>query len=373
MKDVMGLIYTGEGDSRLRELTMLRAIAALPIASRYRLIDFQVSSMVNSGMRNIGVIMQKNYHSLMDHLGSGKEWDLHGKNNGLVILPPFLTRENVGVYNGMLDALRSNASYLSRSKQEYVVLSGSDILYNTRFDDMVKQHVESGADITLMYTNDPTMQRSEFGTYLKVDEAGDIADMEVAPTKPSLPSTYMQVLVTKREFLYTLADSGVAHGLHDLDREILKEAVQEKKLKIKGFEFTGKAWRIDSVQDYFNCNMALLQKEERSAVFTNENPVYTKVRDEMPASYGDNVHVVNSLVADGCVIEGEVENSILFRGVRVAPGAHVKNCIIMQDGQVHEGAQIENCILDKQTVIKRNARLIGPSAYPIVIAKNVVI
>ena len=373
MKDVMGLIYTGEGDSRLRELTMLRAIAALPMAGRYRLIDFTLSSMVNSGIRNIGVIMQKNYHSLMDHLGSGKEWDLHGKNNGLVILPPFLTRENVGVYNGMLDALRSNANYLSRSKQEYVVLSGSDILYNNRFEEFVKAHVESGADITLMYTRDPAMKRDEFGTYIDVNETNDVVDMEVAPTHPNLPCTSLEVLVCKREFLRELVDKGVAHGLHDLNREILKDAIQEKRLKVKGFEFKEKAWLIDSVQNYFKANMDLLDPAQRKAVFQKHNPVFTKVRDEMPASYGENVWAINSLVADGCVIEGVVENSILFRGVRVAPGAHVKNCIIMQDGQVHAGAQIENCILDKQTVIKRNARLIGPTAYPIVIAKNVVI
>ena len=183
----------------------------------------------------------------------------------------------------------------------------------------------------------------------------------------------MHVLVTKREFLRVLVDKGVAHGLHSMDKEILQEAVHEKRMRIKGYEFTGKAWRIDSVQDYFKCNMDLLKKEDRHALFAPEKPVYTKVRDEMPASYGDEVWIMNSLVADGCVIEGVVENSILFRGVRIAPGAHVKNCIIMQDGQIHAGAQIENCILDKQAVIKRNARLIGPSAYPIVIAKNVVI
>ena len=126
MKDVMGIIYTGENDARLRELTIIRAIAALPVAGRFRVIDFLVSSMVNGGMKNIGVIMQKNYHSLMDHLGSGKEWDLHGKTNGLHILPPFLTRENVGLYPGVLDGLRSNTDYLNRSKQELVVLSNSN-------------------------------------------------------------------------------------------------------------------------------------------------------------------------------------------------------------------------------------------------------
>ena len=155
MKNVMGVIYTGENDANLRELTLTRAIAALPVGGRYRVIDFLLSSMVNGGIKNVGVIMQKNYHSLMDHIGSGKEWDLHGKNDGLKVLPPFLTRENVGVYSGMLDALRSNTNYLSRSKQEYLVLSNSTIIYNANIAEFVAYHQNSGADITicLLYTS----------------------------------------------------------------------------------------------------------------------------------------------------------------------------------------------------------------------------
>ena len=371
MKDVMGIIYTGESDARLRELTMFRAIAALPVAGRYRVIDFLLSSMVNGGLKNVGIIMQKNYHSLMDHLGSGKEWDLHGKNNGLRVLPPFLTRENVGVYTGLLDALRSNTDFLSRSKQEYVVLSNSNIIYNADIDALVRYHVDSGADITLMYTKDPTMLRDEYGTYLAVDEEGKVTDLEVEPTHPTLENSFMDVMVLKRELLRSLVDKGVAHGQHDMNRDVLRHMVQEGNGRINGYEYTGPCWRMDSVQSFYRFNMDVLDSETRSKLFAY--PVYTKVRDEMPARYGENVNVVNSLVADGCIIEGTVENSILARGVRVAPGAHVKNCIVMQDGQIHSGAYIENCILDKQAVIKRNAKLIGPAAYPIVIAKNVVI
>ena len=373
MKDVMGIIYTGENDARLRELTMTRAVAALPVAGRYRIIDFLVSSMVNGGIKNVGVIMQKNYHSLMDHLGSGKEWDLHGKNDGLHILPPFLTRENVGVYGGFLDAVRSNTNYLSRSKQEYVVISGSDVIYNADMDSFMRYHVDSGADITVMYTADPKMQRDEYGTYLSVDENGDVTDVEVDPTHPRLPNTFMNVLMIRRELLRDLVDSSVAHGHHVLNRDVILPLVENKKARIKAYAYTGLCWNIDSVQSFFRFNMDVLDSGIRHQLFSPDLPVYTKVRDEMPASYGDEAQVVNSLIADGCIIEGTVENSVLFRGVRIAPGAHVKNCIIMQDGQVHSGADIENCILDKQAVIKRNARLIGPEQYPIVIAKNVVI
>ena len=373
MKDVMGIIYTGQDDARLRELTTLRAIAALPVASRYRVIDFLMSSMVNGGIKNIGVIMQKNYHSLMDHLGSGKEWDVHGKIDGLHVLPPFLTRENVGVYSGELDALRSNNTYLSRSKQEWIVVSGSDIIYNADMDAFVSYAKDNQADITMMYTANPAMKRDEYGTYIQVDEQGHVTDMEVDPTHPSAPYTFMEVYAMRRELLLSLVDRGAAHGLHDFTKEMVQRMLSEGQLRVSGFEYKGPCWRIDSVQSYFRFNMDVLNTDVRRELFAADKPVFTKVRDEMSARYGENPNVTNSLVADGCIIEGTVENSVLFRGVRIAADAHVKNCIIMQDGQVHAGAYIENCILDKQAVIKRNAKLIGPEAYPIVIAKNVVI
>ncbi len=373
MKDIMGLIYTGENDARLRELTVTRAIAAMPVAGRYRVIDFLVSSMVNGGMKNIGVITQKNYHSLMDHLGSGKEWDLHGKNDGLHILPPFLTRENVGLYPGLLDALRSNSNFLVRSKQEILVLSNSNIIYNAHLDELVQYYRDTDADVTLMYTKDASMKRDEYGTYLALDESGIVKDMEVSPTHPGYDNVYMQVLVIKRELLRDLVDKAVSHGFHSMDKDILLRLVQDRSAKINAYEYKGKCWQIDSVQSYFRFNMDILDPANRKNLFRDELPVFTKVRDEMPACYGEKATVINSLVADGCTVEGTIENSILFRGVKIAPGAYVKNCIIMQDGQVHEGAYIENCILDKQAVIKRNARLIGPEAYPIVIGKDVVI
>ena len=373
MKDVMGLIYTGENDARLRELTVTRAIAAMPVAGRYRVIDFLVSSMVNGGMKNIGVITQKNYHSLMDHLGSGKEWDLHGKNNGLHILPPFLTRENVGLYPGLLDALRSNNNFFIRSKQETLVLSNSNIIYNAHLDELVQYYRDTEADITLLYSRDQSMKRDEYGTYLALDDQGNVTDLEVQPTHPSYDNVYMQVMVIKRELIKDLVDKAVSHGLPSMERDIILRLVQNKSARINAYEYKGKAWQIDSVQSYFRFNMDILDPKMRKGLFREDLPVYTKVRDEMPACYGDDSTVVNSLIADGCQLEGTVENSVLFRGVTVAPGAHVKNCIIMPDGQVHEGAYIENCILDKQAVIKRNSKLIGPEAYPIVIGKDVVI
>lgn len=373
MKNVMGVIFTGEKDNFLRELTLLRAIAAMPVAARYRVIDFLVSSMVNSGIRNVGVIMQKNYHSLMDHLGSGKEWDLHGKNDGLYILPPFLTRENVGVYNGTLDALHSNMGYLRRSRQEYVLLSNSLIVYNANFSEMFDHHMDSGADITMMYTKNPDMQSPEYGIYLDVTEDGMVAGFEIDPTKPRYANTGMEVMLMRKELLLDLVDRGAAHGYHGLTRDVIQRMVRDAGMKIAAYEYKDICFRMDSVQSYFKFNMDMLDPKKRQALFREDRPVYTKVRDEMSARYLDNARVVNSMVADGCMVDGTVEHSVLSRGVKIDKGAAVKNCIIMQDCHVEAGVQLENCILDKQAVIKRDGRLIGPSAYPIVISKNMTI
>ena len=373
MKNVLGMIYTGEKDSFLRELTLMRAIAAMPVAGRYRVIDFLVSSMVNSGMKNVGVIMQKNYHSLMDHLGSGKEWDLHGKNDGLYILPPFLTRENVGVYSGSLDAIHSNFGYLRRSKQEYVLLCNSLIVFNADFNGMFDAYQRGGADVSILYTKNPAMRRPEYGTYFDIDDEGIITDVEIDPTKPRYENTCMEVFLLKKSLLMDLVDRGAAHGYHDLTRDVFQRLIRDAGMRVTGYEYKDVCYRMDSVQSYFQFNLDVINPDIRHALFNKDRPVYTKVRDELPARHQENARVSDSIVADGCIIDGAVEHSVLFRGVKIGKGAQVKNCVIMQDSQVEEGAQLENCILDKQAVIKKGGRLIGPSGYPIVISKNMTI
>ena len=371
MKDIMGLIYTGENDIHLGELTSQRAVAAMPIGGRYRVIDFQLSSMVHTGIKNVGIIAQKNYSSLMDHVGSGREWDLHGK-QGMVILPPFMTRDNLGVYTGLLDALRSNMNFLSRSKQEYIVLTNSHTVYNMDYSDAIRFHVEKGADITMLYIRE-NARHGDHDIYFSMDGEGLITGMEIGATEPKSDCASMKIYITKRELLRQLVEQGAASGLHDFERDVLQRSVNEGNLKLYGYEYKGVSWTIDSIQSYFGFNMAMLDNDFRRQLFPAEMPVYTKVRDDMPARYVEDSSCSNSLVANGCVIEGTVENSVLFRGVHVAKGAVVKNCIIMQDAHIQEGAEIDHCILDKQSVIRRNGRLIAPAAYPIVIAKNVVI
>ena len=375
MKNVMGIIYTNKDDLSLRELTNQRSVAALPLAGRYRVVDLILSSMVNSGVRNVGVIMQRNYRSLMDHLGSGKEWDLHTRNNGLFLLPPFVTQENGGEYLGVLDALRANFDYLRRSKQRLALLTNSNMVFNMNFEPMIRQHEQTDADITLLYTKvRRDMELSSAGkhthAFLNVETGGRISDMEVNPNAANYDSMYMNVLLIKRTLLMHLVDGAAAHGEHDINRELIQPAIKSGSLKVYGYEFEGYYRRIETIKSYFRCNMDLLDYNVRQELF-KKSPVYTKTRDDVPAVYREGNSVKNSLVADGCVIEGSVENCVLFRGVHIGRNASVKNAIIMQDSEIEDSVELENVILDKNVTVRAHGRLIGQVQYPIVIGKNV--
>ena len=376
MNDVMGIVYTSKDDLTLRELTSQRAVAAIPVAGRYRIIDFTLSSLVNSNIHNVGIIAQKNYHSLMDHLGSGKDWDLHTRNNGLFILPPFLTRENGGEYSGVLDALKANFDYLRRSRQEVEILTNSDYIMNTSFEPMIQQHIKSGADITLMYKK-ATPEITEFTSssknnhcYFALGEGGIINDIEINPNAASYDNLYLNVMLVKRTMLMYMVDQVISHGSHDFYADMLRPYIKSGALKIMGYEEKGYYRRIETIRGYFNFNMDLLKPGVRKELF-GTNPVYTKTRDSVPTIYRANAKIKNSLIADGCVIDGEVENCVLFRGVTVAKGAKLKNCVIMQDGYIEEDVELENVIFDKAVTIRSHSRLVGPGQYPIVIGKNI--
>lgn len=373
MSDIMGLIYTSNHSDRLNELTAMRAVSAVPICARYRVIDFILSSLVSSGARNVGMIMRQNYRSLMDHLGSGKEWDLHGKRQGLVLLPPFITNDSVGSGSGLLDVLRNNLHYLRRSRERYVVVTDSASLYTARFDDMLRQHIKTGADITLMYTDDRSVLRGGAGQYIKVDTDGRVTDLELDPALPTYPTTYMDAFIIRRELLIEMSDRAVAHAQHHFGRDLLMNAIKDGSAKIYGWRNPGRVWKLDSVQAYFDCSMALLNPTVRAELFSQDRPIWTKMRDEMPTRYSPTARVSNSLLADGCIVEGTVENSILFRGVRVQKGAVVRNAIIMQDGYVMGNTHLEGCILDKQVIVREGTKLIAPISYPVVIGKNMIV
>jgi len=376
MKDAMGIIYTEKDDLSLRELTSQRSVAALPVAGRYRIVDFLLSNMVNSGVRNVGVITQKNYQSLMDHLGAGKEWDLHTRNNGLFILPPFINGDKGGEYSGVLEALRANFDYLRRSKQELVVVANGNAVYSADFEPMLRQHEETGADVTLMYSkvsaSDQFLSTYQGYNHAYVNVGVDkkITDIEVNPNAASYENMSMDVLVIKRTLLMHLVDQAYSSGLRDIYGELLRAQIKTGMLDVRGYEYEGYYRRVETVRSFYKLNMDILGSYYRKELF-GERPVYTKERDEVPAIYGPNAVVKNSLVADGCVINGTVENCVIFRGVHIGAGTVVKNSIIMQDGYIEDNVELDHVIFDKAVTMRAHGRLIGQPQYPIVIGKNV--
>ena len=368
--NAFGLIYTGEANARLRELTFSRSVAAVPFGGRYRVIDFLLSDMVNTGISNVGLITQRNYHSLMDHLGSGKEWDLHRKRDGLFILPPFVTKDNTGMYRGTVDAIRSVLGYVRRSTQRYVILTGSHTLYNTTYDAMLRQHIETGAEITIMYNVEREFNRADQFDDLRLtmDETGRVTDLSLDPYFPTSSFRGCDAYIMEKERLEYLVEEAASHGEYDFMRDVLVKNV--KKCRIYGWRYDGYVARLDSVSTFYKHNMELLDPAIRMDLFNPRTPIYTKVKDEVPAKYTDTGRVRNSILADGCIIEGEVENSVLFRGVHVCKGAVVRDSIIMQACYVGENSTLSNVVMDKGVLILNGRNISGYKTYPVIIRKG---
>ena len=373
MRDTMGIIYTGDSNVSLQELTLKRSVAALPFGGRYRIIDFTLSNMINSGMTNVGIITQNNYHSLMDHLDSGKQWDLNRKNGGLFILPPYVSHDNTGWYRGEVEAFHSNMSYIRRSPQKYLVISGSSMVCNLTYDAAMEFHKENKADITVIYKEDRKAKIEELSrhTLIRTDEANRIIDIEVKPNTPNSKNVSMEMYIIEKKLFELLIDEGEARGLHDFIKDVLMKKMD--KLRILGYRYEGYLAKIDSIQSYFVHTMELLAASNFNELFHQSGLIYTKVKDEVPAKYGENGRAENSLVADGCIINGYAENCVLFRGAKIAGNAFVRNSIIMQDSEIQERAILENVILDKEVIVRKGKRLIGQEDYPVVIRKNAVI
>lgn len=372
--NALGIIFPNSYDEYVPDLVAERLMASIPFAGRYRMVDFILSSMVNCGIDNVSIVVRKNYHSLMDHLGSGREWDLTRKNGGLSIYPPYAER-SATVYTGRVEALQSILGFLKNQKEEYVVMSDANIAVNFDFSDMMRKHIESGADVTIAYKQEEipdAMIRAEGvakGLYytLNLEEDGRVTDIRVNPKDAGIQNLSMTIYVLKRELLIRLIESAYVNAHMYFERDVLLQHMDE--LKIYGYEFTGYTARITGLRSYFDENMKLLDETNLDGLFS-PNPVYTKIRDDNPTRYIPGAKVKNIMAADGCVIEGEVENSVLFRGVKIAKGAKVKNCVLMQDTVVEAGAQMDYVITDKQVVISEGKEMKGTDTYPMFVAKR---
>ncbi len=364
----MGIIFSNIYDSTLGELTNHRTVASLPFGGRYRQIDFILSNMSNSGIYNIGLITKYNYRSLMDHLGTTSEWDLNRKNEGLVILPPFASG-HTGVYKGKLEALYTAIKFIDNPHYDYVVISDSTNICNIDFKKVIENHVESGADITVV-ANKVKNFNKEYPLVVKTGAKGKVNELLIDCQADENLLVGMGMFVLSRELLVKALYESHRKGLVHLERDFIQKAFNDKLLKVGVFKFDGIVLRNDSVSSYFENNMALLDSKVRAGIFLREQPIYTKIRDEIPSYYAEGSEVNDCLLADGCKIYGKVENSVLFRGVEVGEGAEIRSCIIMQGAKVGAGAKLEGVILDKGVTVSESAVLIGTPQHPVIVKKG---
>lgn len=374
--NALGIIFPNSYDSLVPELVAERLMASIPFAGRYRMVDFVLSSMVNGGIDNVSVIVRKNYHSLMDHLGSGRAWDLTRKNGGLNIVPPF-AEKTVKVYNGRVEALASILDFLKDQKEKYVIMSEANIAANFDFKAMLNAHIESGADITLAYAQEeiPKGLIKPFDVnkdlYYTLDiEDGRVKEIQINPETPGIQNLSMNIYIIERELLISLVGAAFVRGHVYFERDIV--APQLDRMNVQAYKFEGYLARISSMKSYFDENMKLLDEDNLDALF-GSNHIYTKIRDDNPTRYMEGAKANNIMAADGCIIEGEVENSILFRGVKVGKGAKVKNCVLMQDTVIEPGAELEYIISDKDVTITANKKLKGTDSFPVYVAKYQVV
>ena len=368
MANVLGLIFANMHEANLPELTKGRAMASVPFGARYRMIDFPLSNMVNSGITQVGIITKQNYYSLMDHLGMGSEWDLARKTGGLHILPPYRS-EGSGIYRGRLEALAGAAEFIRESDAEYVVLADSNVVANMDIKPMVDFHEKSGADITCVYGRGVyTTERTMTMTVLSVDEDNKVYDVLARPAISGEMNVALDIYVMRRKFLEDLIRESECRGLYSFETDILLHKLHD--YKIMGYKYDRYYEIIDSMKTYYKANADMMDRDICHEVFDLERPIYTKIRDVAPAKYGIEADVKGSLIADGCIIEGKVENSVLFRGVVVQKGAVVKDSIVMQGSVIEEKANCINVIADKDVKLTKNRTITGSAEYPVFISKG---
>ena len=374
--EALGIIFPNSYDSLVPDLVSERLMASIPFASRYRMCDFMISSMVHCGIDNISILVRKNFHSLLDHLGNGREWDLARKNGGLNIVPPFAQKQ-IKVFSGRIEALESIRGYLIKQTEKYVILSDANIAVNFDFNALLDAHIKSGADVTMVYRKQEIPQslirQSTAGMdlYYALGINGDrVSKIYINPKESGEMNFSLNIYVIDRELLIRMVDEAYLHGDVYFVRDILEKKIDQ--LDVRGFCYDGYVAHIHDMNSYFEENMRLLKEENINALFSG-NQIYTKIRDDNPTRYINGAKAKNVMVADGCVIEGEVENSVLFRGVKIGKGAKVKNCVLMQDTVIEDNASVEYVITDKNVTISEGKSLTGNDTFQVYVAKGQVV
>ena len=367
---VAALVYANSNDELLGKLTEKRSMASVPFGGRYRLIDFVLSNLVNAKVYNVGIVTNGNYRSLMDHLGSGIYWDLDRRNGGLRILTPYYTNKTRR-YKGYIEALVGAIDFIKRSGSQYIVLCEPCFVANIDIASAIKSHVKNEADVTIIYSKGKVPEKLPNKLCFTLDENNRVNDIAVPEDSEAVTNYGLGTIIFNSDKLIKLIKEAYDDEGYGVYNDILKPNVNT--LKIYGFEHTGYSAAMDSVLAFYGANMKLLESEVRSDLFNDNRPIYTKTRDDMPTRYGTKASVKNSFVADGCVIEGTVKNSVLFRGVKVEKGAVVENSIVMQGSNVGENAKLNFVIADKNSAIGNDMILQGNNKKAFFIKKNQII
>ena len=364
----MGVIFSNIYDSSLGELTNHRTVASLPFGGRYRQIDFALSNMSNSGIYNVGIITKHNYRSLMDHLGSCSAWDMNRKKEGVVFLPPFAEGNTGAVYKGKLEALFSAYHFLDNKAYDYVVACDSTVLCNIDFDAVIAEHVRSGNDVTAVAS--VVADGNNYPLVLNVDEDGAVAELLVDAAADENALVGMGMFVMNRAKLVAAIREAHSKGYTHFERDFLQRGYHAGTLTVGAYRFDGVVLHNSNIIRYYQNNMALLDKSVRDGLFLKDAPVYTKVRDEAPTYYAKGSRVANCIVADGCVVRGTAEDSVICREVSIDADTKVKSCVVMQGTKIASGAELECVILDKNVTVTAGAKLKGTPAHPVIVKKG---
>lgn len=365
MRNLFGLIDLAEQGEGLGELAAHRTLGAIPFGGRYRLIDFTLSNMVNAGIRNVGILLSDRFGPLLDHVKDGKEWDLNRQRDGMFLLPPATTGQEQKMSN--LQNLQANRSYLEKSRQKYVLFSGSNMIANINYLKALEFHQAKGADVTVIYNQSRNLAQYPPYTAVVTDEHGRVLDIAVNPQRSTSPKVSLNMYILSKELLLKLVDHCGARQRRDFFLDGIMPRLSE--LAIYGYEHKGYVGAVHSLKSYYQHSMELLKPDVWQELFHQNGQINTKVKHEAPVRYLEGSKVSNSLIASGCTIEGTVENSILFRGVEVGPGVVIRDSIVMQKAQLGPGVSLKNVILDKDVTISAGKHLTGDPAYPLVINK----
>lgn len=373
---LFGVVNLSENDYYMKQLTNNRPIASIPFLGRYRMIDFTLSNLVNAGVDTVGIFLNDKYRSLMDHISNGKEWDLDRKKGGVFYFSPSSTPDVHSQLRGDISTYFANIDYLTEASADYAVIMGTSMVCNIDIKEVFSKHLETKADVTVVYK---TIMEDDFGfercNTINTNEYNGVIAFGKNIRRPDMltekKKISTEIYIIKKELLVDMITDAVTTGENVYLTDVLHDAVT--KYKVRAYEYKGYLKNISTIEGYFEASMDMLDEDNIREVFFGENKIRTKVKDETPTYYSEDSNVQNSLIANGCKIEGTVINSIIFRRVNVAKGSIIKDCIIMQNSEIRENCTLENVLTDKQVVLTDHTELKGSPKNPVVVSKGSVL